>query len=223
MCNWGTSRHTQRLPALSITSLTKQSTLSWLYHLSEMKSWDLWRHIKHLVSLSGDLISLLLRDVTALEDWTCRSTGTNRTLLWAVTSLHVFSLPSIHPLKHIYSLLPVEESVSVNKQRKYLCRGAVQNVVPCSSYSSIPRRSIWDLWWAKWYCGRVFSQYFVFPLWASFCQCSALVFLSATNETLPCVVYTKTVSRTELLAIQILSCMFRLVTKPSSGCMWNHT
>jgi hypothetical protein len=41
---------------------------------------------------------------------------------------------------------------------------------------SIAGQSMWDLWWTKWHCDRLFSQYVGFLLSVSFHQCSTLIF-----------------------------------------------
>jgi hypothetical protein len=42
---------------------------------------------------------------------------------------------------------------------------------------SMPGRTVWNFWWIKWHCDRVFSKYFCFSLSVPFHPCSILIFI----------------------------------------------
>jgi len=42
---------------------------------------------------------------------------------------------------------------------------------------SIPVYFVWDLWWTTWYRGRLFSEYFCFPLSVALHHCSLPIFV----------------------------------------------
>jgi hypothetical protein len=48
----------------------------------------------------------------------------------------------------------------------------------------IPGQSMWALWWAKWQWGRLFSEFFGFPLSVSLHQCSVPIRWSVTDAML---------------------------------------
>jgi hypothetical protein len=47
----------------------------------------------------------------------------------------------------------------------------------CGDSGLIPGQCMWGSYWTKWHWGRVFSEYFAFPLSVSFHKCSIFIFI----------------------------------------------
>jgi hypothetical protein len=84
----------------------------------------------------------------------------------------------------IISLYSINWLVFVTKTECVYCAVGAESlfIIQHGTLGSIPRQSMWCLWWTNWQWDRFPSKYFVFPLSISFHQRFVLIVYTAQKE-----------------------------------------